>query len=187
MNEEDPLYLQLPFETDETWFQLWIDQNYAQDEHTGIDAGALYLGAYPPEQDILIQLVVRDQLLRLSRAEVYSLDISALAQWTQKLQEQAAQNIQIHGATITMHVQAEAGQRLLTTLPYDQGWHAEIDGQPVAITPFQKTFIELPLSEGAHEITLVFRPRGLTLGLMITAGGILTALDCAWAERKNKL
>lgn len=67
LNEEDPLYLQLPFETDETWFQLWIDQNYAQDEHTGINAGALYLGAYPPGQDVLIQLVVRDQLLRLTR------------------------------------------------------------------------------------------------------------------------
>ena len=107
---------------------------------------------------------MRDQLLRLTRAEVYSLDISALAQWTQKLQKQAAQDIQIHGATITMHVQAEAGQRLLTTVPYDKGWHAEIDGQPAAITPFQNTFIELPLSEGTHEIKLVFRPRGLTLG-----------------------
>lgn len=186
LNEEDPLYLQLPFETDETWFQLWIDQNYAQDEHTGIDAGALYLGAYPPGQDILIQLVVRDQLLRLTRAEVYSLDISALAQWTQKLQKQAAQNIQIRGSTITMHVQAEAGQRLLTTIPYDKGWHAEIDGQPAAVTPFQNTFIELPLSEGTHEIKLVFRPRGLTLGLVITAGGILTALACAGAERKKR-
>ncbi len=186
LNEEDPLYLQLPFETDETWFQLWIDQNYAQDEHTGINAGALYLGAYPPGQDILIQLVVRDQLLRLTRAEVYSLDISALAQWTQKLQKQAAQNIQIHGATITMHVQAEAGQRLLTTVPYDKGWHAEIDGQPAAVTPFQNTFIELPLSEGTHEIKLIFRPRGLTLGLVITAGGVLTALACARAERKKR-
>lgn len=34
------------------------------------------------------------------------------------------------------------------------------------ITPFQNTFIELPLSEGTHEIKLVFRPRGLTLGLV---------------------
>ena len=129
---------------------------------------------------------MRDQLLRLTRAEVYSLDISALAQWTQKLQKQAAQDIQIHGSTITMHVQAEAGQRLLTTVPYDKGWHAEIDGQPAAITPFQNTFIELPLSEGTHEIKLVFRPRGLTLGLVITAGGILTALACAGAERKKR-
>ncbi len=114
------------------------------------------------------------------------LDISALAQWTQKLQKQAAQNIQIHGATITMHVQAEAGQRLLTTVPSDKGWHAEIDGQPAAVTPFQNTFIELPLSEGTHEIKLIFRPRGLTLGLVITAGGVLTALACARAERKKR-
>ena len=102
------------------------------------------------------------------------------------ISDEAAQDIQIHGATITMHVQAEASQRLLTTIPYDKGWHAEIDGQPAAITPFQNTFIELPLSEGTHEIKLVFRPRGLTLGLVITAGGILTALACAGAERKKR-
>ena len=186
LNGEDPLYLQLPYETDETWYQLWINQNYALDDHTGYNAGAQYLGAYAPGEDILVQLVVRDELLRLSKAEVFSLDLSALAEWTAQVQKQGAKAIEIQGSTITMQVQAEAGQKLLTTIPFDKGWKAEIDGNTVPIEVFQNTFIELPLTAGTHEITLHFWPRGLTLGLAVSAAGTLMALLGLLHTQKNE-
>lgn len=186
LNGEDPLYLQLPYETDETWYQLWINQNYALDDHTGYNAGAQYLGAYAPGEDILVQLVVRDELLRLSKAEVFSLDLSALAEWTAQVQKQGAKAIEIHGSTITMQVEAEAGQKLLTTIPFDKGWKAEIDGNTVPIEVFQNTFIELPLTAGTHEITLHFWPRGLTLGLAVSAAGALMAFVGLLHTRKKR-
>ncbi|MFR9256289.1 MAG: hypothetical protein ACLVJ6_12760 [Merdibacter sp.] len=137
MNEEDPLYLQLPFETDETWFQLWIDQNYAQDEHTGINAGALYRAPIRRGR-YLIQLVVRDQLLRNPGRGLF-LDISALAQWTQNCRSRRRRTFRFTARRL--RCSGGSGQRLLTTVPMTL-LAAEIDG-PAAVTV--SDVIELPL------------------------------------------
>ena len=122
----------------------------------------------------------------MSKAAVFSLDSSALADWTAQVQKQGAKAIEIHGSTITMQVEAEAGQKLLTTIPFDKGWKAEIDGNTVPIEVFQNTFIELPLTAGTHEITLHFWPRGLTLGLAVSAAGALMAFVGLLHTRKKR-
>lgn len=47
--------------------------------------------------------------------------------------------------------------------------HAQIDGKPAKVFRINHTFQGLEVDQGAHEITISYRPRGFNLNLMISA------------------
>lgn len=61
-------------------------------------------------------------------------------------------------------VTTDEQQLLVTTIPYDKGWSATIDGKKVAIEEFQDAFVSLPISKGTHTIHLTYLPQGFLIG-----------------------
>lgn len=57
---------------------------------------------------------------------------------------------------------------LMTTIPYDRGWHATVDGKTAKCQKVLGTFIALKLSPGTHQVTLHYRPPFLILGTIIS-------------------
>ena len=58
---------------------------------------------------------------------------------------------------------------LFTTIPYDSGWHAYVDGiETTTYTTLEDAFLSIILEPGVHEITLQYIPRGKELGQSIT-------------------
>ena len=79
---------------------------------------------------------------------------------------------------------------LLSTIPADSGWTAELDGKPVETETALGAFLALPVTEGEHTFRLIYCPRGLKIGAVLSAAGLLLTgiwmgLD-AWQRRKNK-
>ncbi|MBQ3073973.1 MAG: YfhO family protein [Ruminococcus sp.] len=70
-------------------------------------------------------------------------------------------------------ITAEESGLLTTSVLYDEGFRAFVDGKEVNITPVGETFIAFPLSEGEHEIELKFIPKGLGAGIAVTIAGII--------------
>lgn len=70
-----------------------------------------------------------------------------------------------------------------TSIPYEPGWAAYVDGQEVELgatydpkgddVALTDAIIAFPLSAGTHSITLRYRTPGLTEGLVLSAGGLL--------------
>lgn len=57
----------------------------------------------------------------------------------------------------------------LTTLPYDSGWHAYVDGTAVPTYPvLEDAFLSLVLTPGEHQITLEYVAQGSLPGAVIT-------------------
>lgn len=82
----------------------------------------------------------------------------------------------LHG-TVTI----PAGRELLfTTIPWDEGWHATVDGRPCAAVPVLKdTLMALRIPAGEHEIRLEYRPDCVKYGRLLTAAGaLLFAAGC---------
>ena len=61
-------------------------------------------------------------------------------------------------------VDAKEDQLLVTTIPYEKGWSATIDGQPVEITAFQDAFVSIKVPAGEHDIAFSYLPQGLKAG-----------------------
>lgn len=65
---------------------------------------------------------------------------------------------------------------LFTSIPYEKGWTAYVDGIMVNTTAFQDSFLMVPLTPGTHQVTLTYTPEGLYLGIFITLAGVIALI-----------
>lgn len=59
------------------------------------------------------------------------------------------------------------------SVPYDEGFKATIDGERTALYPAQLGMTAIVVPQGLHSIRFEFRPRGLTLGVVVSGIGLL--------------
>ena len=55
-----------------------------------------------------------------------------------------------------------------TSIPYEKGWTATVDGEKVEITPVGNSLLAFPLEAGEHEIKLTYYPNGFWPGFAIS-------------------
>ena len=56
-----------------------------------------------------------------------------------------------------------------TSIPYEEGWTASVDGKKTEITPVGGALIAFQLPEGTHSIELSFYPKGFQAGCVVCA------------------
>ena len=57
---------------------------------------------------------------------------------------------------------------LYTSIPYDEGWHIEIDGEETAPIVIGQCQLGVPITAGEHTVKLKYTPKGLKIGALIT-------------------
>ena len=65
---------------------------------------------------------------------------------------------------------------LVTSVPYQKGFKAYVDGEQVPVEVVNKAFVGFKLDQGKHSVKILFYPPGKTLGLTIS--GISLVLVC---------
>lgn len=71
-------------------------------------------------------------------------------------------------------VDLKAGQKLMLTIPAEDGWAATVDGKPAQIQSVNG-LICIDAGAGQHTVNLVYRTPGLKTGAMVSAAGIIVA------------
>ncbi|MHC5269206.1 YfhO family protein [Enterococcus sp. LJL98] len=98
--------------------------------------------------------------------QVLTLDTLAYQRTMTTLQEQGA-NLTVGKRQVKGSVTVDEDRQLVTTIPYDKGWSAKVNGKKVAIEAFQGGFVSIPLAAGTNQIVLRFLPQGLRLGAIL--------------------
>ena len=62
----------------------------------------------------------------------------------------------------------EDNKLLLLTIPFDNGWHAKIDGKKIGVIKAYNALMAIPLDKGFHTIELRYFPPELTKGIIIS-------------------
>ena len=62
---------------------------------------------------------------------------------------------------------------MLFTIPYDKGWKAFIDDEPVKTEIYKDTFLSFPITAGSHKIKIVYTPQGFIPGLLVSIISIM--------------
>ena len=76
---------------------------------------------------------------------------------------------------------------LFTSIPYDDGWTAYVDGEKYEIDKVGNAFIALKLAAGDHVIEFKYFPPGLKLGLILTfACWLLFGFLCGRRQLRNR-
>lgn len=79
----------------------------------------------------------------------------------------------------------EAGD-LYTSIIYDKGWTAYVDGEEVEISSLKEALITIPVPEGTHTIELKYRAEGKIQGIILTVLSIIILILIIIFEKKIK-
>jgi hypothetical protein len=71
------------------------------------------------------------------------------------------------------NINAEGESVLLLTMPYDPGWTAYVDEEPVDIEQVDDALMAIRVRKGDHRIFFAFLPVGFNEGLIVTLGALL--------------
>ena len=91
----------------------------------------------------------------------------------------------VHENDLTGSFTAEEGQRILFTVPWDEGWTCYIDGQKVPIDKTWDLFMSVEAPEGHHTYEMKFFPAWMNYGLMLCGAALvgLVILMMVWKKR----
>jgi len=113
-----------------------------------------------------------------------------------QLEEYAAQlnsrNIDfnvVHENDLTGSFTADEGQRILFTIPWDEGWTCFIDGQQVPIDKTWDLFMSVAVPAGQHTYEMKFFPAWMNIGIALSAAAAVgtVVLMLVWnAQRKKR-
>ncbi len=116
---------------------------------------------------------------------IYWLDLDALAAAAQKLQANAA-DADISDGHVSCSVNAEAGERLYLSVPYEDGWSIKVNGKDADYELVGGCMISVALEEGENTVTLDFSVPGLGMGIALTVIAALFTAALAFADARGK-
>lgn len=83
----------------------------------------------------------------------------------------------VRDSTVTGTAEVSSDGILMLAIPYENGWHAYVDGKEVNIERVNYGFTGISLTAGQHDIRLVYRCPGLNIGIAGSAvSAFLTAV-----------
>lgn len=84
-------------------------------------------------------------------------------------------------------IEAKEDGVLFTSIPYDPGWEAAIDGKKAQIQKIGEAFMGLELAKGQHEIKFNFVPQGLRTGTLISTVSMVLFITLVYFFIKNNV
>ncbi len=111
--------------------------------------------------------------LTVTSVEVVGRNSQVVADLCEDLNQTDVKTEILTDGMIRIQVHADEDSMLVTSIPYEDGWTATIDGSPVDIHVVNLAFIGVQISRGDCEIILHFVPKGMKVGAYISIGTIV--------------
>ncbi|OPZ88388.1 MAG: Bacterial membrane protein YfhO [Firmicutes bacterium ADurb.Bin419] len=152
------------FSTDNGGGRLLVNGQYVSDLFTTETNCIKYIGTFNEGESVTVTVENSGTVngeFRYLNTEVFDRAVSVLKASELKVEE-------YHNGSVVGTVNAKDGDVLFTTIPYDKGWKAYVDGTEVELKTFADSLIAIPLNAGVHKIKMTFVPTGFTEGICIS-------------------
>ena len=115
------------------------------------------------------------------RAEIYRFDHDALQALYEELTKYPLTLSVREDALLEGRLTADSAalgyhkgkSRVFMSIPYDEGWQVLVDGVPAETEPVFETFLSFEVTDGTHDISMKYSPKGLKPGLIISGASLL--------------
>ncbi len=172
---DGPVYMFLPTKY-ERETQLYVNDIYRGNYFLYENHGIEYLGTYRKGDSFRVKLKLLDDAVYYTNAWFYYIDSASMERFHSAMDElnSGTTLARTGGCTLELTVDAPRDCALFTTIPAEEGWTVQIDGEYVNWdTCLDESLICVPVSEGKHTIVLNFYPAGLSSGLILTGIGMM--------------
>lgn len=104
----------------------------------------------------------------------------------QKLSTQVLEASESSSNSLKGTINVQQDGLFYTSIPYEKGWTAKVDGEAVDIVPVGGSLLAFELGAGQHEIELVYYPHGFWPGLAVTVVCLLAFAAICFLVYKKK-
>jgi uncharacterized membrane protein YfhO len=164
----DPVYMYMPL-TPFVSADIYVNDALAGSFEYGKSIYNLCLGCFHAGEAVTVT-VVSASATAPGDTYIESLDTLAL--------QDALTSLQTGEITLTSHssgrlsgnISAHKGDTIVTSIPYDVGWHIRLDGHKVPasdIGTYADTFLTIQAPEGEHHLEMYYLSPGIVPGLLI--------------------
>ncbi|MGN0679299.1 MAG: YfhO family protein, partial [Oscillospiraceae bacterium] len=175
MPHKGAAYMYLPTDY-ERECALYINDEYLKNYFENENHSIVYLGDYDEGENFTIRLNLYKDAMYVKEPQFFYLDREELRAFNETIAAKNTETTLVKTSPTSLELSVNAAEdcALFTSIPIEEGWTVEIDGEKAAILPaVDDTFMCVRVPAGSHKITLKFLPAGLTAGLIIGAAGVI--------------
>lgn len=144
------------------------------------------IGQYLGNETASLTIDLNDEAVSgVATLYVYQMNLDVLQEGYEKLSQGGITLTECTDTTFVGEMQAQEDGLCYFSIPYEEGWHAQVDGTHVEIQSIGDAMIAVPVTKGMHTIRLTYCPKGFVVGACMTIGGILLLLILYAVERKR--
>ncbi|QQK07165.1 YfhO family protein [Miniphocaeibacter halophilus] len=103
------------------------------------------------------------------------------------LKEESASSVKYSSRKVNMKITALNKGYLFTSIPYNEGWTAYVDGNKTEIKPFKDAFVGLNLDRGEHIIEFKYTPVGFKEGVAISIFSLIVFVFIIKRENEKEM
>ncbi|MGX7091431.1 YfhO family protein [Hutsoniella sourekii] len=132
---------------------------------------------------------LKEDELKANLVHLYSFDEERYQQMIAEKKDQLFKVDHFSNTHISGSIQTNQDQGyLLMTIPYDESWQIQLDGQAVEPLPvLDDTLMAIPVNKGFHRVELSYRPKAVIYGgLTSLAGFVLVGLNALYEKKRCK-
>ncbi|MGN0452330.1 MAG: YfhO family protein [Ruminococcus sp.] len=145
-------------------------------------ANVSVVGSLKKGDTVKVELPLKNGINNHITTYLLKLDDEAFSRGRDKLSESTMTLTEWTNREVKGNIDVKEAGLFTTSVLYDEGWTAYVDGKEVKITPVAETFIAFELDSGEHSIELRYTTPGLYLGITVTAVGIVLFVCLCVAE-----
>jgi uncharacterized membrane protein YfhO len=178
--------------------QLYIPMGFAYDTYISQEA-ADEKGDSMRESILMKALVLSDEqiekysdiLSEVSVTDSYGLTKADYERFCKEKQQCCSSSFTYDSKGFEAEITLDKSQLVFFSVPYSDGWTAEVNGQPVDIEKVSYGFMAVKADSGTNTITFRYHTPGLDIGIIISvigvSGLVIYLIICRLCRRKNKL
>jgi len=116
--------------------------------------------------------------------KIYKLNKSVFDKGIQILKDNAMTNVVYYDGYVKGNVNVTNANVLFTSIPYENGWTAYVDGKKTDVIKVSDSFIGIKLDRGEHTVEFKYETPGIKTGIIIS---IISFVCLIYLIRKEKI
>lgn len=141
----------------------------------------------PVCDDYKLEIQINTYRVAVNSLELYYEDNESLMEHSNYLRQNKCEIKKQTSSKLVGKVSVnEDNKYVLLSIPYETTWKIKVDGKPVEPKKVFYDLITFPIEKGDHDIELVYRPKGLYLGIFLSISSFLIFVFLRY-KQKHKI
>ena len=171
IKEDGPIYINFRINTQFDKIAVTVNGN-KDDSVMAVNGTIQAVGNLKAGDKVSIRTDYKKKHTGIFKAYCYSLNKEVFDEGVEILRKNVLKTTTVTDTAIKGAVTAEKDGLLYTSIPYQTGWRAKVDGKDADITVLGGSMIGLELTAGEHEIEIYYVPISFLMGFGISAIGL---------------